>query len=194
MTYRFEDFELDTDRFELRKQGVQRPIEPQVFALLRLLVENCHRMVPRDEIVETVWAGRVVSEAALSSRIKSARQSLEDDGARQRLIRTVHGQGFRFVGTVIPAGGPEAIAAEPATAEARSRDAGAPDHRGPALQSEAMRLRMPISSTASLRMILDSPQRWFPIRRAILVVSPTTPRCRRRLRGGPGRPPALTGR
>jgi TolB-like protein/DNA-binding winged helix-turn-helix (wHTH) protein len=98
MNYRFDTFELDTDRHELRFKGETRGVEPQVFALLRLLVENCHRMVSRDEIVEVVWEGRAVSDSAVSSRVKSARRALGDDGENQRLIRTVHGKGFRFVG------------------------------------------------------------------------------------------------
>jgi TolB-like protein len=98
--HRFESFELDTDRYELRRGGRPRPVEPQVFALLTLLVENRHRMVPREEIVGAIWGGRAVSDSALSSRIKSARHALDDDGNAQRLIRTVHGQGFRFVGEV----------------------------------------------------------------------------------------------
>jgi TolB-like protein len=98
--HRFESFELDTDRYELRREGQPRGVEPQVFALLMMLVENRHRMVPREEIIGAIWAGRAVSDSALSSRIKSARQALDDDGNTQRLIRTVHGQGFRFVGEV----------------------------------------------------------------------------------------------
>jgi TolB-like protein len=96
----FDEFELDTDRFELRRHGQPVPVEPQVFALLSLLIENRHRLVPRSELIETIWAGRAVSETALSSRIKSARQALADDGVSQRYIRTVHGHGFRFVGRV----------------------------------------------------------------------------------------------
>jgi len=96
--HRFETFELDMDRHELRRDGRPRAVEPQVFALLALLVENRHRMVPRAEILDAIWQGRAVSDSALSSRIKSARQAVDDDGKAQRLIRTVHGQGFRFVG------------------------------------------------------------------------------------------------
>ena len=98
MIYRFEEFELDTDRFELRRNGVACPVEPQVFALIELLVSNHERMVSKDEINLTVWGGRVVSEAVVSSRIRSARKALGDDGKVQRLIRTVHNRGFRFVG------------------------------------------------------------------------------------------------
>jgi len=117
--YRFAPFELDTDRFELRCEGETRAVEPQVFALLRLLIENRQRMVPREEIVEKVWADRIVSDSAVSSRIKSARQALGDDGVTQRWIRTVHGQGLRFVGEVEVVG---KDAAPPTTALGWSRE------------------------------------------------------------------------
>ncbi len=95
--YRFDDFELDLARAELRAGGAVCPVEPQVFALLALLVENRDRLVSRDEILEKVWDGRIVSDAAIASRIKSARQALGDDGKTQRYIRTAHRLGFRFV-------------------------------------------------------------------------------------------------
>ncbi len=79
MLYRFDTFELDTAKAELRAKGATRPVEPQVFALLTLLIENRERLVSRDEILDKIWDGRVVSDAALSSRIKSARQALGDD-------------------------------------------------------------------------------------------------------------------
>lgn len=97
MIYRFGEFELDLAKVELRTRGAVFPLEPQVFALLALLIENRERLVSRDEIIEKVWDGRIVSDSAVSSRIKSARQALGDDGAAQRFIRTVHRQGFRFV-------------------------------------------------------------------------------------------------
>lgn len=98
MLYRFDGFELDLARFELRAEGEVRPLEPQVFALLALLIEHRERLVSKDELVEKIWDGRAISEAAISSRIKSARQALGDDGRTQRYIRTTHGRGFRFVG------------------------------------------------------------------------------------------------
>jgi TolB-like protein len=100
MIHAFRDFELDTDRVELRANGVAVAVEPQVFALLRFLVENRDRMVTRDEIIESVWGGRIVSDAAIASRIKSARQAIGDDGRAQHSIRTVHGLGFSFVAEV----------------------------------------------------------------------------------------------
>lgn len=115
MIYRFGDFELDTARVELRLDGDCRPVEPQVFGLLALLVENRERMVSRDEIVEKVWDGRAISDAAVASRIKSARQVLGDDGRNQGCIRTIHGKGFRFVADVqvVPGSGSPAPQALP---------------------------------------------------------------------------------
>lgn len=100
MIYRFEDFELDPVRFELRKAGVPIATEPQVLALLLLLASNPDRLVSKDEVIEKIWNNRIVSEAAVAARVKSARKALGDDGSQQRLLRTVHGKGFRFVGNV----------------------------------------------------------------------------------------------
>ncbi len=97
MIYTFDDFELDLARVELRQAGAVCPVEPQVFALIALLVEHRERLVSRDEILEKIWGPRVVSDSALTSRIKSARRALGDDGKTQRYIRTVHGKGLRFV-------------------------------------------------------------------------------------------------
>ncbi|MCC6847662.1 MAG: winged helix-turn-helix domain-containing protein [Deltaproteobacteria bacterium] len=100
MTYLFAGFELDAAAGELRRDGEAVPVEPQVFRLLLLLADNRERLVSRDEILEKVWDGRVVSDSALDSRVKSARRALGDDGRAQRLIRTVHGRGFRLVADV----------------------------------------------------------------------------------------------
>ena len=100
MLYRFDKFQLDTAKAELTTAGAAIAVEPQVFALLSFLLENHDRLVTKDEIVARVWDGRFVSDSAVASRIKSARQALGDDGQAQRLIRTIHGVGFRFVGEV----------------------------------------------------------------------------------------------
>ncbi|MEM8917523.1 MAG: winged helix-turn-helix domain-containing protein [Pseudomonadota bacterium] len=99
--YRFEDFELDLQLQELRQDGHPVHIEPQVFALLALLVSNSRRMIPRQELLDHVWNGRTVSDSAINSRIRSARTILGDDGKTQRLIRTVHNRGFRFAGKLL---------------------------------------------------------------------------------------------
>ena len=115
MIYQFEDCELDTVQFELRRGGAVVETQPQVFELLRYLIERRERMVSKDELFSEIWSGRIVSDAALSSRIKAARHAIGDDGTAQRLIRTVHGRGFRFVGEVegdADAPGPATPAAE----------------------------------------------------------------------------------
>jgi DNA-binding winged helix-turn-helix (wHTH) protein len=103
MRYRVDDFVLDVRRFELRQSDRPLPVEPQVLSLLILLIENRDRLVSKDELIASVWNGRAVSDSAISSRIKSARQLLGDNGDAQRLIRTIHGRGFRFVGHVTAA-------------------------------------------------------------------------------------------
>jgi TolB-like protein len=100
MIYEFGDCRLDLGAHELIRAGQRVALEPQVFALLELLVENRDRLISRDEIINTVWDGRIVSEAALSSRIKSARAAIGDDGRGQRWIHTHHRLGYRFIGDV----------------------------------------------------------------------------------------------
>lgn len=104
MGYQFDNYVLDTSLFELKRENEVVRIEPQVVELLALLIKNAGRMVTKEEIFEEIWAGRYVSEAALSSRIKSARQAIGDDGQQQRLIKTIHKKGFRFVGEIIEIG------------------------------------------------------------------------------------------
>jgi len=100
MQYGFGDFVLDVERCELRCRGVLLHAEPQIIALLTLLVEHAGETLTKEAINARVWRGRVVSDAALSGRIKTLRQLLGDDGKRQALIRTVHRRGFRFVADV----------------------------------------------------------------------------------------------
>jgi pimeloyl-ACP methyl ester carboxylesterase/DNA-binding winged helix-turn-helix (wHTH) protein len=98
--WRFADFVLDTQRYELRSGGDLIRVEPQVFDVLTQLVSNAHRFVSKEELFDSVWGGRFVTEAALTSRIKAARRALGDDGESQRFIRTVRGRGYQFVGTL----------------------------------------------------------------------------------------------
>jgi DNA-binding winged helix-turn-helix (wHTH) protein/pimeloyl-ACP methyl ester carboxylesterase len=100
VVYVFGDCQLDLRRYELQRGGVVRPIEPQVFDVLVLLVRERDRVVTKEELLDTVWGDRFVSESALTSRIKAARQAIGDDGKAQRLVRTVHGRGYQFVADV----------------------------------------------------------------------------------------------
>jgi TolB-like protein len=96
----FAGYEMDLRRHELRRAGDVVHIEPQVFDLLLHLIRNRDRVVSKDELFDTIWNGRIVSEAALSSRINAARRAVGDDGDRQLFIKTIHKRGFRFVGEV----------------------------------------------------------------------------------------------
>ena len=95
--YRFNDFELDTGRRELRRDGATVHVEPQVFDVLTRLVVDAGMLVTKDQLLDDVWGSRFVSPSALSSRIKSARAATGDDGTTQHVIRTLHGRGFMFV-------------------------------------------------------------------------------------------------
>lgn len=100
MRYSFGEYKIDKSAYQLLANGVPVAVEPQVFDLLLLLAANAGRVVTRDEILERIWNGRIVSEAALSSRIKAARRAIGDSGKDQRFIRTIHGRGFVFEGAV----------------------------------------------------------------------------------------------
>jgi DNA-binding winged helix-turn-helix (wHTH) protein len=96
----FEDYALDTDRRELRRGQALLSIEPQVFDLLAFLIGNRNRVVSKDDLLASVWGGRIVSDSTIASRINAARRAIGDNGEQQRLIRTIIGKGIRFIGTV----------------------------------------------------------------------------------------------
>lgn len=98
--YAFDGFALDLNRGDLRRGDEVLPVEPMAYAVLSHLVQNAERLVAKDELVEKVWDGRFISDAAVSTVIKSLRRVLGDDGKQQRFVRTVHGRGFRFVADV----------------------------------------------------------------------------------------------
>lgn len=100
MKYQFLKCELDIARHELLVDGLPRKIEPQVFHLLVYLIDNRERVVSKDELVNAIWEGRIISDAAISSRISGARHAVGDDGKLQNIIRTVPRLGFRFVADV----------------------------------------------------------------------------------------------
>lgn len=100
MIYCFGPFALDGARRELRRDDSLVALEPQVFDVLAFLIEARDRVVSRDELLDAVWKGRVVSEATLSSRLNAARVAVGDTGAEQRVIRTLPRKGVRFVADV----------------------------------------------------------------------------------------------
>src|ERR1043165_79567 len=100
MQFHFSDHVLDARLRELTRAGETVGVEPQVFDLLVYLVQNRNRVVSKDDLIETVWDGRIVSESTLTSRINAARRAVGDTGKDQIMIRTLPRKGFRFVGDV----------------------------------------------------------------------------------------------
>ncbi|GAA0635295.1 winged helix-turn-helix domain-containing tetratricopeptide repeat protein [Brevundimonas lenta] len=120
MLLRFGDCVLDPDSRELRRASEGVSVGPQVFDLLLHLVENRTRVVSKDELLEVVWRGRIVSESTITSHINAARTAIGDNGQEQRLIRTVARKGFRFVGEVAE------VASQAATPDAARSDRSVP--------------------------------------------------------------------
>jgi class 3 adenylate cyclase/DNA-binding winged helix-turn-helix (wHTH) protein/tetratricopeptide (TPR) repeat protein len=142
MRYVFGDYELDTQRYELRHAGIPRALEPQVFNVLLYLVQHRDRMVPKEELLEQLWPQQYVSEAVLSQRLMLVRRAIGDSGSQQRVIKTVRRRGYRFVAAVeerseaLPSQSApmsSVSAALPPPAEERS-DTGEPLRGGPPLQ------------------------------------------------------------
>src|SRR5262245_306523 len=101
LPFRFKDHALDVDRRELRRGSELVAVEPQVFDLLVFLIRHRDRVVSKDDLIEGVWGGRIVSESTLTSRINAARRAIGDSGAEQGLIKTIARKGFRFVGNIL---------------------------------------------------------------------------------------------
>src|SRR5262245_20452567 len=98
--YRFEDFVLDSDRREFARGAETIVIGPQVFDLLLHLLQNRDQVVTKDNLIDVVWGGRIVSESTVTSHINAVRKAIGDTGEEQRLIRTIARKGFRFVGPI----------------------------------------------------------------------------------------------
>ena len=106
MRYLFEEYAFDTDRRELHREADIVSVAPQVFDLLDYLIRNRERVVSKDHLINAIWNGRSVSDAALTTRLNAARSAIRDSGDEQRLIKTLPRKGFRFVATVREAQGP----------------------------------------------------------------------------------------
>lgn len=100
MKYIFTNHILDTDRRELRRGSTAVDVEPQVFDLLVHLVENRERVVSKDDLIASIWAGRIVSDSTLTTRINAVRRAVADSGEEQKVIRTFARKGLRFVADV----------------------------------------------------------------------------------------------
>jgi TolB-like protein len=101
LLFQFDNFRIDTDRRELKGPDGEVHVEPQVFDLLLYFAQNPNRVISKDELMEKIWHGRAISDAALNSRINSARRAIGDSGKRQAFIRTIQRRGFLFAINVI---------------------------------------------------------------------------------------------
>ncbi len=98
MVYRFAEFELDLPAREFRQDGEPVGIEPKVFELLHLLIQHRRLVIRRDVLASEIWPGIVVGQASLSRLVKELRRLVGDNGHEQKVIRTVRGTGYQFVG------------------------------------------------------------------------------------------------
>ena len=124
MIYRFSDFSLNSEGFELKAGSDKIAVEPQVLSLLQLLIENRDRVVSKDELIDQVWDGRIVSDAALNSCVNAARRAVGDDGKTQAVIRTFPRRGFRFIADLV--GEPDADGSPLADTNTAQGQAGRP--------------------------------------------------------------------
>jgi DNA-binding winged helix-turn-helix (wHTH) protein len=157
MRYLFGDCDLEPQRYELRRHGQVRPIEPQVFDVLILLIRERHRVVTKQELLDTVWGHRFVGESALTSRIKSLRQAVGDDGTAQGIVRTVRRRGYQFVAHVIERADPST---PPRPRPARCRHTTPADA---ALASGCARASRRPDRTSSLWTFRAAPKRFKPV-------------------------------
>jgi TolB-like protein/Tfp pilus assembly protein PilF len=123
LRYLFEEYTFDTNLRELHRGTEVVSVTPQVFDLLEYLIRNRQRLVSKDDLINAVWNGRIVSDAALTTRLNAARSAIGDTGEKQRLIKTLPRKGFRFVGTVQEA---QRLAVEPVGSADRNDTSAAP--------------------------------------------------------------------
>jgi DNA-binding winged helix-turn-helix (wHTH) protein len=101
MRYLFEEYTFDIDRRELHRGSDLVSLAPQVFDLLDYLIRSRDRVVSKDELISAIWGGRIITDAALATRLNAVRVAIGDTGEEQRLIKTLPRKGFRFVGPVL---------------------------------------------------------------------------------------------
>jgi TolB-like protein len=150
----FEDYLLDLDRRELSRGSRAIAIGPQVFDLLVHLVQNREHVVSKDNLLDAVWHGRIVSESTLTSHINAVRKAIGDNGEEQRLVRTVARKGFRFVGDVRQADATNGLHL-PALEIATSAESAAPSHALPDKPSIAVLAFQNLSGDAEQEYFAD---------------------------------------
>jgi DNA-binding winged helix-turn-helix (wHTH) protein/tetratricopeptide (TPR) repeat protein len=117
MRLSFANVVIDTEQYELLRNGQLQHVEPKVFSLLVYLAENPQRVIAVDELMKAIWNNRIVSDTTVSGCIKHARKAIGDDGSQQATIKTVRGRGFRFCADVAIDTGDASVATHGAAAE-----------------------------------------------------------------------------
>ena len=164
--YCFADCELDCTRRELRREGVLVELQPRVFDLLVYLASQRNRAVDKDELQDAVWPGMVITETALTRAVMKARKAVGDDAASQKVIRTLHGHGYRFVADLLPAGQTEPAAAQAVVAKAGRSAVPARQAAVAAAQGETAPVRIPWLPIALLVALAAAALGWWQFRGA----------------------------
>ncbi len=142
-----DDLCFDAEAFELRRNGEVVAIEPQALTVAAYLIENRNRLISKEELLDEVWGNRFVSESTLSTRIKQIRRAVGDSGTEQRVIKTVHGRGYRFIGDIV-VGSPEGGAGQ-VDAETQQRNPERPLQNLPRLRTEVVGREVQVEAAAS---------------------------------------------
>ena len=182
MRYRFEDFALDSDRRELARGAETIALGPQVFDLLLHLLQNREHVVTKDNLIDVVWGGRIVSESTVTSHINAVRKAIGDTGEEQRLVRTIARKGYRFVGCVREIDASESVRSAKPTESLAAALSLAPTLSIPDRPSIAVLPFLNLSGDAAQDYFVDgvaddiitalSPMRW------LLVIPPSSPPAR----------------
>jgi pimeloyl-ACP methyl ester carboxylesterase len=153
--------ELDEGLFDLRRDGASISLEPQAFDVLLYLIRHRDRVVAKEELMDEVWGGRFVSETAVTSRIKQVRKALGDDGQAQRIVRTLHGRGYRFVADVADTDSAAGSGSGPTVPRQLSRDRhseGSPGQQAPIryTTSDGLHIAYQVTGGGDLDIVLIS--------------------------------------
>ena len=157
MIYRFAPYSLDISTYELRRGEEVLPIPPKVFSLLEYMLKNADRAIPKEELLDEVWADVIVGDAALAQAVSQARRAMgEPEGSE--IIQTVRGRGYRVGVEVriedavaqVAAGPSETRASEmPVVDEATALPPRPEADSAPAVASSVSRSRRPIAIVAA---------------------------------------------
>ena len=101
MIYEFDDYRINTDEFKICQNGTNVPVEPKVYDVIVYLITHRDRVITRTELLNSIWPGVEVLDSTLSNHIKLARSALDDSGHEQRIIKTIHGRGYQFIGNIV---------------------------------------------------------------------------------------------